>query len=57
MDHVSINEVATSIGTEYQIVREDGMVLATTHIKYYASVILKAIANDIDIEDDDNLHG
>ncbi len=57
MDHVSINEVVTSIGIEYQIVREDGVVLAMTYIKHYAKVILKAIANDIDFEDDDNLHG
>ena len=57
MDHVSINEVITSIGTEYQIVREDGMVLAVTYIKHYAIIIFEAIANDIDSEDDDNLHG
>ena len=56
MDHVSINKAATSIGTEYQIVREDGIVLASTCIKHYANVILKAIADDIDHEDDD-LHG
>ena len=56
MDHVSLSKVITSYGIEYQIVREDGVILATTYIKHYADVILQAIAADIDSYDDE-LHG
>ena len=56
-DHVSIEKVNTSYGTEYQIVREDGVVLATTRIKHYAKVIKDAINDDINAEDYDELHG
>ena len=52
MGHVYLNKVSTSIGTEYQIVREDGIVLATTYIEHYADVLLKAIAADIDKADE-----
>ena len=52
MDHVYLNKVNTSIGTEYQIMREDGIVLATTYIEHYADVLLKAIAADIGKADD-----
>ena len=51
MNHVSIDKVLTSHGYEYQIVREDGVILATTCIDHYAEVILKAIAADIDKND------
>ena len=39
MNHVSLVEVLTSSGTEYQVVREDGVILAFTYIKHYADVI------------------
>ena len=53
MDHIYLNKVNTSIGIEYQIVREDGIVLATTYIEHYADVLLKALAADIDSADED----
>ena len=56
-EHATIEEVNTSCGTEYRIVREDGMVLAVTCIKHYANVIKNAINEDIIAEDYDNLHG
>ena len=51
MNHVSLDTVLTSSGTEYQVVREDGIILATTCIEHYAEVILKAIEADIDKND------
>ena len=54
MNHISLDTVITSVGTEYQIVREDGIILATTYIKHYADVILKAIAADIDKNDNED---
>ena len=53
MNHVYLDKVITSIGIEYQIVRDDGIVLATTYIEDYADVILKAIAAAIDKADKD----
>ena len=52
MNHASIYTVITSAGTEYQIMREDGVILASTFIEHYAEVILKAI--EADIEKNDN---
>ena len=54
MNHVSLVEVLTSSGTEYQVVREDGVILAFTYIKHYADVIFNAIASDIDKNDADD---
>lgn len=54
MNHVSLVEVLTSSGTEYQVVREDGVILAFTYIKHYADVIFHAIASDIDKNDADD---
>ena len=54
MNHVSIDTVLTSAGIEYQIVREDGVILATTCIEHYANVILKAIAADIEKNDNED---
>ena len=54
MNHVSIDTVITSAGIEYQIVREDGVILATTCIKHYADVIFKAIAADIEKNDNED---
>lgn len=51
MDHVSICTVLTFHGTEYQVMREDGVVLASTFIEHYAKVMLKAIAADIEKND------
>ena len=50
MGHVSINKAATSIGTEYQTMQDDGVALATTCIKHCANVVLKAIADGIGSE-------
>lgn len=54
MNHVSLDRVLTSHGDEWQVVREDGVILATTYSEHYANVILKAIADDIEKNDNED---